>query len=110
MKQPMVIEGACHPLIKQTAQEMAGEIYEELMKRNEWWESWKKQHPGMGTKALEKLFIRKAWAGLVPQARATLAGMLAGPYDEGLKSTIYDALLADGPLRQGRGVKQRVLQ
>lgn len=94
----------CHKMIAETAQSMAHELYDALMKKNGWYAVWKLTHSNMGPKALEAAFVKKTWPKLLGQARATLAGMLTGPLDEGLKEQILDALIKDNSLQVGRGL------
>lgn len=94
----------CHPLIRATAIEMAGELYDLMMKNNQQWAEWQRLHPELeGNLAqLEIRFLELKWPELLEDARATLAGMLAGPANEELKMTIHDALVKDNPLRLAR--------
>ncbi len=93
----------CHPLIRATAIEMAGELYDLMMKNNEQWGEWKKLHPELSTLAeYEIRFLELKWPELIEDARATLAGMLGTAIDEALKSSIYDALVKDQGLRMAR--------
>lgn len=94
----------CHPLLRATAIEMAGDLYDLLMKNNVQWEEWKRMHPELGNNLaqLEIRFLELKWPELLEDARATLAGMLAGGASEELKMTIHDALVKDNPLRLAR--------
>lgn len=98
-----------HWRIAELAKEMAHEIYAELMQRNEWYTQWKNTHPGASSKGLEAIWVKQHWPKFVEGARATLAGMLALPYDEGLKNSIYEALIDDSALVRGRKNPQLVL-
>ena len=82
----------CHSLIKKTAMEMAGEVYEHWAKNDEFYKVWPK----------EREFIALKWGLFCEAARATLAGMLALPIDEGQKALIHEALILDNPLRTNR--------
>ena len=82
---------------------MAHELYDVMMQDNEWYSVWKKCQPGMSVKGLETAFVRRNLAQLIPKARAILAAMLAGPYDDGMKDKIHEALLLDWTLIKGRG-------
>lgn len=86
-------QGACHKLVASTAMELAGALYEDLAKDNEFY----RRNPS------QKRFIKKYWSKLVPQARATLADILARPGNENLKPTIADALILDNTLRRMPG-------
>lgn len=91
-----------HWLVRNTAVEMAHELYDTLMADNEWYKTWKKQNPSLDRAELETRFVEKNLAGLLPQARATLAGMLRTTMDERLKEEIYQALILDATLVKGR--------
>jgi hypothetical protein len=92
----------CHKLVAQVAHDMAGAAYDELMKDNGWYERWKAQHPGASARDLETAFIDKLWASMIPEARATLAQMLNGPYSPEMKAGIHEALVLDNSLIRGR--------
>lgn len=93
----------CHPLLRATAIEMAGDLYDLMMKNNQQFAEWKRLHPDLETPAeLEIRFIELKWPELIEDARTTLAGMLAGTANEELKTTIHDALVKDNPLRLAR--------
>lgn len=83
---------ACHKLIRQTALEMANELYELAAKDNQFYKQYRDRTH----------FLSLAWPQLIPQARATLAEMLGRTMDEGLKTTITEALILDYSLRSGR--------
>jgi hypothetical protein len=91
-----------HKLIAETAVGMAHELYDTMMRDNQWYDLWKKQNPGLGAKALETRFVKKNQGKLLSAARHTLAGMLAHPIDEGLKTIIMEALMLDNTLIRGR--------
>lgn len=91
-----------HYLVKETAEAMARELYDTVMQNDFWYAYWKRQNPGLEGKALEDRFVQRNLARLLPQARATLAKMLAEPGDSVLKEQIYDALLKDATLVRGR--------
>lgn len=99
---------ACHKLIMVTAIEMCHELYETMMTVNTWYDAWKKQNPGASAKAMQARFVRKNLVFVVPQARATLAGMLAMPIDPKQKEEIYEALLLDSTLTQGKARKSLI--
>lgn len=94
--------GHAHQLVKETAVAMAHELYDHMMQDNQWYAQWKFQHPDLGPKALEERFIAKNLSRLLPQARATLAGMLRSTADPALQETIYEALVLDNTLIRGR--------
>jgi hypothetical protein len=97
-------ESHCHPLLRATAIEMAGELYDLMMKNNEQWSEWKNMHPEFGGNLaqLEIRFLELKWPELIEDARATLAGMLATNISEDLKQQIFDALVKDQGLRMAR--------
>jgi hypothetical protein len=81
---------------------MAHNVYDELMKRNDWYAAHKRVHPNLSSKALEKIWVKKNQHKFIAAARHTLAGMLALPYDSDLKDQIHEALVLDATLRAGR--------
>lgn len=91
--------GTAHELVLATARQMAHELYDELMQRNDWYRLWKTTHPEDTTAAqLEASFVRLNTAGLLPGARTVLARMLRTTTDPALRETIADALLLDATL------------
>jgi hypothetical protein len=92
----------CHFLIAETAQAMAHSLYDDCMRDNKIWLQWKEMCPELTRTDLEDRFVDLLWPKLIEQARATLAKMLSGPYDQVLKDQIADALIKDGSLRRGR--------
>lgn len=96
-----------HEQVREVAVGMAHEVYAELMRRNDWYDLWKKSNrEGLSPKRLEEIWVNRHWGKFITSARATMAGMLAGPYDEGLKEKIMDALLLDNTLVRGRKTPQ----
>ncbi len=96
----MTTSRSCHHLIKKTAQEMAGAIYEEIMSDNKRWEAWKITCKGLSPKAVQQRFIAMMWPHLVEQARKTLAECLASPgLPEAAKVEIHEALILDNDLK-----------
>lgn len=91
-----------HKLVAETARSMAHDVYDSLMRNDELFKEWKNLNPDATPKALETRFVNKIAAQLLPQARATLAGMLAQPYDEVTKAQIHEALILDATLMKGR--------
>lgn len=84
---------------------MAHELYDTMMQDNFWYEYWKNTHPGLSAKSLEREFVQKNMALLVPQAREALAALLRGPegnLDDKQRETIYEALVLDNTLIRGR--------
>jgi len=92
-----------HKLVHQTAVEMAHQLYDHMMMDNRWYEQWKRANPGLSSRGLADRFVAKNLSKMVPQARATLAGMLRTCSDESIKEDIYEALLLDRTLIRGRG-------
>jgi hypothetical protein len=89
-------------MVRDTAEAMAHELYDHMMHDNKWFKAWKRQNPGLGAKALEERFVARNLSTLLPQARATLAGMLASSLDPDMKEKIYEALTLDATLIRGR--------
>ena len=95
--------GHVHKMIRGLAIEMAAEIYDKLMVRNEWYDLWKRKNPNVSDpNELMLRYVDRTWPTLVEQARATLAGMLTRPISEDLKLSIHDALIKDAKFRPGR--------
>ena len=92
------LKAHAHPMIALLAHEMAHELYETMMMDNFWYGQWKSKHPGMSAKHLEFAFVRRNIEVLLPQARATLASMLATNIPEAQKEKIMDALVMDQTL------------
>ena len=92
-----------HWRVAQLATEMAHNVYDELMMRNDWYTIWKKSHPNISSpQRLENLWVKRNQHKFIAAARHTLAGMLALPYDSDLKDQIHEALVLDATLRAGR--------
>jgi hypothetical protein len=93
----------CHKLIRDTARDMAEELYEVVMKNNAIYEHWKRCCPELTRDIARALFVDMMYPKLIEEARATLAALLAtNAIDEHRKTVIYDALVQDEPLRQRR--------
>lgn len=97
----------CHKLIRAAAIEMAGELYDEMMKNNEQWAEWKAMTPDRTPVEREILWIEAKWGELIEDARATLAMMLASPIDDALKTQIFQCLIDDAPLRAAREARRK---
>lgn len=93
----------CHKKLKEVAIALAGATYEMLMSadNDSYWQ-WKKSHPLMNAKQLEREFIRVNWSKHVVPARTTLALLLREPLDEKIKEEIVEALTLDATLLRGR--------
>lgn len=96
----------CHPMIRATAIEMAGELYDLMMKNNQQYAEWKRMHPELNIAQLEIRFLELKWPELIEDARTTLARILAGNAPEELKMQIHDALVKDNALRHARLARQ----
>lgn len=99
-----------HKLIRATAIEMAGALYDDVMHDNRLYAEWKRVCPELSTTLCEAMFIELLWPKLIAKARATLASML-GPgnanVSPAMKEEIYAALIADNSLVVGRGRRER---
>lgn len=106
-------EAHCHKILRDVAQEAAGQLYETVMGDNEVRAEWKRRWPNLSDKALERRFIARYWGHCLPFARATLATMLSPGHVEGLDpaaaDAIMEALVLDSTLRRGRGQQGQVL-
>lgn len=90
---------SCHKLIAETAKAMALEAADEALGlSNPLFKKLKEKYPEKSRGELLKLLAGKTWPSLIPQARATLAKMLTGPLDQGLKDQISSALILDNTL------------
>jgi len=95
--------GAVHKEVMKVAKEAAGQHYEVLMKDDLLFGMWKKQCPGLTSKAMEVRFIAKAWPMYVRFARTTMAMLLdRNDVAQEVKDKIYEALLLDNSLTLGR--------
>lgn len=86
----------CHKLIAHTAKEIAGNLYEDMARDNNWYNGAK----DVGIDQRE--FISQVWPQLIEEARHTLTRLLTTPIAESLKEVISDALIKDNMLREGR--------
>lgn len=99
-----------HKQVAETARDMCRATYQGLMgSSNEIYSEWKRTHPGMNAQQLEDAFVRKYWSKHIAPARATLATMLSGPYDDAFKASIHEALVLDQTLVKGRKTPQLVM-
>lgn len=99
-----------HWRVVKLARGMAQELYEEVMRDNEVYKQWKLQCPELSPKFLRRRFVELATPGLIESARATLAQLLTTGLDESLKAEIYEALIKDNLLVQGRAKHEAILQ
>lgn len=91
-----------HFLVRKTAIELAGELYEVTMANNQLYADWKALCPALTPRKLESMFIAKAAPLLLEKARAILAQMLSTNISQSLKDQIFDALIKDAALKRGR--------
>ena len=98
--------GHAHFMVKETAEAMAHELYDHMMQDNAWYSAWKMQNPETTAGELETRFVARNLSALLPQARATLAGMLnpamGADLTEDQKERILEALTLDATLIRGR--------
>lgn len=91
-----------HPLVAKTAVAMAYSLYDDVMRDNTVYATWKKICPELTPKILELQFVKLMTPHLLAPARATLAQMLSMPTNAALHPEIHEALIADNTLRRGR--------
>jgi len=108
------VGGAAHVhwQVKDVAVALAHEVYELAMSNNQFRADFKELwgREGVATeKELIAKFVEINWPRLIPQARATLAEMLRGPYDDDMKEKIMEALSLDSTLIRGRQAPAAVL-
>ena len=92
----------CHKMVRAVAIEMAGALYDEIMKDNRVYGMWRAAYPALDAVAMEVAFIEMMWPKLIEQARATLAGMLHGREQSPLHDEIATALMDDNQFRAAR--------
>lgn len=98
-----------HKQVAEVAKALCGDLYERIMGDNVYFDAWKKQNEGCTSIELERRFIAKNWPRCIPTARATMALMLRGPYDDAMKAQISEALILDATLMRGRANPRIVL-
>ena len=98
-----------HQLVANTAMEMANVLYDDMMGDDVIYKAWREKHGVVGAnisprnaKFLRDKFVETYWASCITPARATLAAMLNGPYDDDYKQNIHKALVLDHTLIRGR--------
>ncbi len=98
-----------HQLVANTAMEMANVLYDQMMEDNAMYKAWKDKYYApthnispKAAKFLRDKFVELYWASCITPARATLAAMLTGPYDDDYKQEIDRALILDMTLIKGR--------
>lgn len=99
-----------HPMVAKTAIELAASVWEEaVQKDNDLYRAMRRHNPGLSTDQLQRKFVRWLAPELLGDARAMLAQSIATLSDPVLKEEIYNALIADAPLRMGRQGHKRLL-
>jgi hypothetical protein len=96
---------SAHKLVLKTAQDMAFELYEEVMSgSNEMYKGWKElvDNGKLTPKQAERMFVALVAPKLLEPARAILSHMLGDPQFAHLHEGIYDSILLDNTLRAGR--------
>jgi hypothetical protein len=92
-----------HEQVLSVALEMSHEVYAEIMTHdNELYAEWKKMCPDLTPTLAEELFVELILPKMLEPARATLAKMLGMAQYQSLHEGIYEALVKDNILRQGR--------
>jgi hypothetical protein len=92
-----------HKQVLHLATEMAHETYAEIMERdNELYSEWKSMCPELTPEKCEEMFVEMIVPKLLEPARAMLAKMLGMAQYKHLHESIYEALIQDNILRQGR--------
>ena len=98
--------GWVHPQVKEVAIGLAEAMYEKLASRGTPESNlWYRQNKDRAA------YVQRTWPLLIPQARATLARILASPaYDVEMKDKIHQALVDDQQFREGRmrGLQKRL--
>ena len=84
---------SCHKLIRSTAKEMCGAMYESYASLND---EFYKKYP------YQREYIREGWPLFIEEARTTLVKMLSTNISERLKSEIHEAIVQDQRFRFGR--------
>ena len=90
---------SCHKMVAETAKALAQVAADDLLTRqNKLYARLREKYPDKTRDQITDLLAAKSWPMLIEQARATLAKMLNGPLDEGLKDQIAKALILDNTL------------
>lgn len=98
-----------HFLVAETAEKIAHEMYEEIMKDNKIYNRFKRMCPDLTPEELQKRWVKVAVPQLLEQARHTLADLLTTNLADDLKNTISDALIKDNSLRRGRSARRTLI-
>ena len=98
-----------HEMVLKTAKGMAEELFELVMSDNTAYREFKDEceASGLERSAIRAKFVEMMIPGLLGEARATLARILADPSNAHLHESIDDALVKDWPLHLGRIADQR---
>ena len=93
-----------HKLVLETAQKMAGELYDEVMSGNAMYAGWKEMtiKRGLTAEQSQRMFVALIAPKLLEPARAILASMLSDKSKEHLHETIYDSIILDNRIRASR--------
>lgn len=92
-----------HKMVAETAKQMAGALYEKVMKSNVAYSEWLELNSDItDARELELRFIKLMIPKLLGEARANLASLLRTPISAELKDSIHEALVLDNTLRRGR--------
>ena len=96
---------AAHELVVKTARDMANELFDEAMSgNNELYRGWKElgETSGKSASELREIFVDLVCPKLLEPARAILAHMLGDAAHAHLHEAIYNSILLDNFVRQGR--------
>jgi len=96
---------AAHELVLKTAQDMAYELFEEVMSgNNEMYAGWKEMcdKGELTQKQAERMFVALIAPKLLEPARAILAAMLGDQRFAHLHEAIYSSMLLDNAIRASR--------
>jgi hypothetical protein len=95
---------AAHKLVLETAQKMAGELYDEVMRGNAMYAGWKEMtvKRGLTAEQSQRMFVALIAPKLLEPARAILASVLGDKSKEHLHAAIYDSMLLDNAIRASR--------
>lgn len=91
-----------HRTVLATAIELCLSEYETLMGNNQLREAWKLKHPGASERTLQKAWVARYARSFIGPARTMLTLILTSGADDGMKSAVHSALVADNMLTRGR--------
>lgn len=100
----------CHKAIRKVARGLAAACYDEVMRDDLVFKTWKSQNPEIAgkPKLLLLAFVNRNWGRFVEGARTTLALLLRQPIDERQKEEIMEILVLDKSLVRGRMSGQQI--